>query len=285
MALATAAADGRPSIRHVLLRGIADRGFVFYTNHGSRKGTELAENPRAAFSIYWRELDRQISVTGDVSRVSEEESDAYFATRPREARLGAWASRQSAELASRDELMERFAAFDAEYPGDDVPRPLVLGRLPDRSDHRGVLAGPSAPAPRPVPVRTGGRRLDDPATLAVAGRLRSPMSDDEKLRERIAADMPRADRRARATGAHPVDGLPGLRPRQRSRVRRGDEGDPRGGRRARTPASSSWTAGIPPSSASSPDPRARPPSCSTRTTTCSPRVRSTSGTRRRSSRS
>jgi pyridoxamine 5'-phosphate oxidase len=127
MALATAAADGRPSIRHVLLRGIADRGFVFYTNHGSRKGTELAENPRAAFSIYWREQDRQVSVTGDVSHVSEEESDAYFATRPREARLGAWSSRQSAELGSRDELMERFAAFDAEYPGDEVPRPPFWG--------------------------------------------------------------------------------------------------------------------------------------------------------------
>jgi pyridoxamine 5'-phosphate oxidase len=127
MALATAAADGRPSIRHVLLREIDDRGFVFYTNHGSRKGTELAENPRAAFSIYWRELDRQISVTGDVSRVSEEESDAYFATRPREARLGAWTSRQSTEIGSRDELMRRFAAFDAEFPGDEVPRPSYWG--------------------------------------------------------------------------------------------------------------------------------------------------------------
>jgi pyridoxamine 5'-phosphate oxidase len=127
IALATAAADGRPSIRHVLLRRIEDRSFVFYTNHGSRKGTELAENPRAAFSIYWRELDRQISVTGDASRLSAEESDAYFVTRPREARLGAWASRQSAELRSRDELMERFAAADAQYPGDDVPRPPFWG--------------------------------------------------------------------------------------------------------------------------------------------------------------
>jgi pyridoxamine 5'-phosphate oxidase len=127
IALATASADGRPSIRHVLLRGIEDRGFVFYTNHGSRKGAELDENPHAAFSLYWRELDRQISVMGDVSRVSEEEADAYFATRPREARLGAWASRQSSELRSREELMERFAAFDAAYPGDDVPRPTFWG--------------------------------------------------------------------------------------------------------------------------------------------------------------
>jgi pyridoxamine 5'-phosphate oxidase len=127
MALATASADGRPSIRHVLLRDIGDDGFTFYTNHGSRKGAELAENPRAAFSIYWRELDRQISVTGDVATVSAEGSDAYFATRPREARIGAWASRQSSELASRDELMERFAMFDARYAGDDVPRPPFWG--------------------------------------------------------------------------------------------------------------------------------------------------------------
>jgi pyridoxamine 5'-phosphate oxidase len=127
IALATASPDGRPTVRHVLLRGVDDRGFVFYTNHGSAKARELAENPRAAFSIYWRELDRQISVTGDVERVSDAESDAYFATRPREARHGAWATRQSSELASRDTLMERFAAFDARYPGEDVPRPPFWG--------------------------------------------------------------------------------------------------------------------------------------------------------------
>jgi pyridoxamine 5'-phosphate oxidase len=126
IALATASADGRPSIRHVLLRGI-DEGFVFFTNHGSRKGTELGENPRAAFSIYWRELDRQISVAGDVARVGTEESDAYFATRPREARLGAWASHQSAVLTSREELMDRYAEVDARYPGEDVPRPSFWG--------------------------------------------------------------------------------------------------------------------------------------------------------------
>jgi pyridoxamine 5'-phosphate oxidase len=127
IALATADADGRPSVRHVLLRGIDDRGFVFHTNHGSRKARELRENPRAAFAAYWRELDRQISVVGDVERVSDDESDAYFATRPREARLGAWASRQSSELGSRAELLERYAEFEARYPGDDVPRPPFWG--------------------------------------------------------------------------------------------------------------------------------------------------------------
>jgi pyridoxamine 5'-phosphate oxidase len=127
IALATADADGRPSVRHVLLRGIDDQGFVFHTNHGSRKARELRENPRAAFAAYWRELDRQISVVGDVERVSDDESDAYFATRPREARLGAWASRQSSELGSRAELLERYAEFEARYPGDDVPRPPYWG--------------------------------------------------------------------------------------------------------------------------------------------------------------
>src|SRR5881397_3366432 len=88
MALATTGADGQPSVRHVLLRAATDRGFVFYTNHDSRKGRQLAENPRAAAVFLWRELDRQVSVTGAVERVSEAESDAYFATRPREAQIG-----------------------------------------------------------------------------------------------------------------------------------------------------------------------------------------------------
>jgi pyridoxamine 5'-phosphate oxidase len=127
IALATADAAGRPSVRHVLLRGIDARGFVFYTNRSSRKGRELADDPRAAFSMYWRELDRQISVTGDVERLSDEESDAYFASRPREARLGAWASPQSEELSSRAELLERYAEVEARFAGAEVPRPPFWG--------------------------------------------------------------------------------------------------------------------------------------------------------------
>jgi pyridoxamine 5'-phosphate oxidase len=127
IALATADATGRPSVRHVLLRGIDPRGFVFHTNLGSRKGRELADNPRAAFSLYWRELDRQVSVTGDVERVSDEDSDAYFASRPREARLGAWASPQSEELSSRAELLERFAEAESRFSGQEVPRPPFWG--------------------------------------------------------------------------------------------------------------------------------------------------------------
>lgn len=127
IALATADAGGRPSIRHVLLRGIDADGFVFYTNRRSRKGRELVVNPRAAFALYWRELDRQITVTGNVDAVSDEESDAYFASRPREARLGAWASHQSEPIASRDELLERYADAERRYADGEVPRPSYWG--------------------------------------------------------------------------------------------------------------------------------------------------------------
>ena len=127
IALGTAGADGRPAVRHVLLRGFDDRGFVFYTNLESRKARHLAENPSAAFALLWKELDRQVCVTGSVERATDDESDAYFASRPRDARIGAWASRQSTVLSSRDELMARFTAFDALHPGDEVPRPPFWG--------------------------------------------------------------------------------------------------------------------------------------------------------------
>ncbi len=127
MALATAGADGAPSVRNVLLRGFDERGFTFYTNYASRKARQLDENPRAAFAILWKELDRQVCVTGDVERTSHEESEAYFSTRPREARLGAWASRQSEVIASRAELMTRFTETGDRYPSDDVPLPPFWG--------------------------------------------------------------------------------------------------------------------------------------------------------------
>ena len=127
VALATADAGGRPSVRHVLLRGLDQRGFVFYTNYESRKGRELEGNPRAGMAFYWRELDRQVCATGTVERISREESEAYFRTRPREARLGAWASRQSEVASSREELDARYWEIDARYPGDDVPLPPNWG--------------------------------------------------------------------------------------------------------------------------------------------------------------
>jgi pyridoxamine 5'-phosphate oxidase len=126
VALATADADGRPVVRHVLAKGVDRRGFTFFTNRDSRKGRHLAANPNAALAFLWRELDRQVCVTGAVAPISDAESDAYFATRPREARLGAWASRQSRVVSSRDELEEAFVSADERFPGD-VPRPQHWG--------------------------------------------------------------------------------------------------------------------------------------------------------------
>ena len=127
MGLATADAEGRPSVRHVLLRGLDERGFAFFTNHTSRKGRELAENPHAAIVFLWKELDRQVSASGSVSPLSREESAVYFASRPRAARIGAWASRQSAVLGDREELQARVAAVEARFPADDVPLPEFWG--------------------------------------------------------------------------------------------------------------------------------------------------------------
>jgi pyridoxamine 5'-phosphate oxidase len=127
VALATADAEARPSVRHVLLRAADERGFVFYTNHESRKGRQLAENPRAALVVLWRELDRQVSVTGDVDRVADDEADAYFAERPRGAQIGAWASPQSDVLADRHELERRVAAEEERFHGEEVTRPPHWG--------------------------------------------------------------------------------------------------------------------------------------------------------------
>jgi pyridoxamine 5'-phosphate oxidase len=127
MTLATATPDGRPSARVVLLKGIDERGLAFFTNYESRKAGELDANPRAALVLHWRELHRQVRVVGRVARLTADESDAYFATRPRGSQLGAWASQQSRPLADRAELEARFAALEAEHAGDAVPRPPHWG--------------------------------------------------------------------------------------------------------------------------------------------------------------
>lgn len=127
MAVATAGADGRPSVRHVLLRGLDERGFVFFTNFESRKARHLTANPHAGLVFYWKELDRQVCVTGDVERADDDESDAYFAARPRDAQIGAWASRQSAEIAGRAELDGRVAEIEERFAGEPVPRPTFWG--------------------------------------------------------------------------------------------------------------------------------------------------------------
>jgi pyridoxamine 5'-phosphate oxidase len=134
MAVATADAEGRPSVRHVLLRGIDERGFTFFTNYDSRKGRQLAENPHAGLVFLWKLLDRQVNATGTAERVDPAESDAYFATRPREARLGAWASAQSSVLESREELERRVAEADERFAGTEVPRPPNWGGFVVRPD-------------------------------------------------------------------------------------------------------------------------------------------------------
>jgi pyridoxamine 5'-phosphate oxidase len=127
IALATADASGAPAVRHVLLRGVDARGFVFHTNRTSRKGRHIAENPRAAFTVVWKELDRQVSVTGDARPVDDDESDAYFATRPREAQVGAWASPQSSVLADRAELERSLLDAAARFGDGPVARPPHWG--------------------------------------------------------------------------------------------------------------------------------------------------------------
>ncbi len=123
MTLATATADGRPSARAVLLKGFDARGFVFYTNNQSRKADELAANARAALLFHWKSLGRQIRIEGTVEPATEAEADAYFASRPRISRLGAWASDQSRPLEERPLLERRLAEAEARFPGDDIPRP------------------------------------------------------------------------------------------------------------------------------------------------------------------
>ena len=127
VALATASPDGAPSVRMVLLKGHDERGFVFYTNYGSRKAQEMDANPRASLCFHWAVLERQVRVEGVVERIGSDESFAYYSTRPRGSRIGAWASKQSRPLPARAELEERVRRFDGEYPGDDVPLPPFWG--------------------------------------------------------------------------------------------------------------------------------------------------------------
>jgi pyridoxamine 5'-phosphate oxidase len=127
VALATADAQGRPSVRTVLLRGANERGFVFHTNYDSRKARELTENPHAALCVHWHSLEEQIRIEGPVRQLDDAESDAYFASRPRGSQLGAWASKQSMPLASRETLEEEYRAVERRYEGETVPRPPYWG--------------------------------------------------------------------------------------------------------------------------------------------------------------
>lgn len=137
MTLATASRDGRPAARTVLLKGVDARGFVFFTNFDSRKGQHLRENPQAALLFLWKTLRHQVQakIEGRVERVSDEEADAYFASRPRMSQLGAWASLQSQTLDSREIFEKRLADYEREFAGGEVPRPPHWGGyrvVPDR---------------------------------------------------------------------------------------------------------------------------------------------------------
>lgn len=121
--LATAGADARPSVRTVLLKGFDEHGFVFFTNLRSRKGRQLADNPRAALCFFWQPLFEQVLVEGAVTLVDDAEADAYWATRPREAQIGAWASRQSEPLDTRETLEARVTQYRGKFKNEPVPRP------------------------------------------------------------------------------------------------------------------------------------------------------------------
>ena len=143
----------------VLLKGHDARGFVFYTNRASRKAAELEANPRAAAALYWEPQDRQVRVEGTVEPVSDDESLAYFRTRPRDSRIGAWASPQSRRVASRAELEQRVAEIERRFAGeDDVPLPPFWGGYRIVADDDRVLAGTAEPAPRPRALRAERRR-------------------------------------------------------------------------------------------------------------------------------
>jgi pyridoxamine 5'-phosphate oxidase len=127
MTLATAGADGVPAARIVLLKGFDERGFVFFTDYRSRKGEELAANPRAALVFYWGELERQVRIAGPVARTTAEESEIYFRSRPLGSRLGAWVSHQSRVIPSRAVLEDDLREVEARFSGDDVPLPPHWG--------------------------------------------------------------------------------------------------------------------------------------------------------------
>jgi pyridoxamine 5'-phosphate oxidase len=158
-ALATASADGRPSVRIVLVRNVDERGFVFHTNYNSRKGQELAGNMYAALCFHWPTLEEQIRIEGPVEQLSLEESDAYFAIRPRGSQIGAWARDAGRAL----------SGIRASVRGRRDSAPAVLGRIPRGPQPRGVLVRPSGSAARSNPVHTRREHVADFAPVPLTG--------------------------------------------------------------------------------------------------------------------
>lgn len=125
--LSTCSSTGIPSSRIVLLKGIQDNGFVFFTNYGSRKGKEIEQNPQVSLLFFWKEMERQVRIEGLTKKISMEESDEYFNSRPRESRIGAWSSPQSSPIESREFLQENVLRYEKEFENKEVPRPLNWG--------------------------------------------------------------------------------------------------------------------------------------------------------------
>jgi pyridoxamine 5'-phosphate oxidase len=129
MTLATADKNGKPSSRTVLLKGLDERGFIFYTNYQSRKGRELSQNPNAALTFFWAEIERQICVAGKVKKISRAESENYFQSRPRASQIAAWASDQSSVLKNREALEKKWSELEKKFPGEKIPLPPNWGGL------------------------------------------------------------------------------------------------------------------------------------------------------------
>jgi len=125
--LSTVDGEGRPSSRIVLLKGVDERGFIFFTNYDSRKGREISRNPNVAMTIYWPDQERQVCIAGQATKISRAEAEVYFKSRPRGSRLAAWASHQSEAIENREVLEAHWRELDAKYPGDDVPMPPNWG--------------------------------------------------------------------------------------------------------------------------------------------------------------
>ena len=170
MTLATVDADGLPNARMVLLKGFDERGFVFYTNLDSPKGRELDQTSKAALVFHWKSLNRQVRLRGLVEQVDDAAADAYFATRPRLAQIGAWASKQSAPLESRMAFEKAVALADGQVRGRHGPAPAELVGLPPHAAGHRVLARSALPAARPrrIPPQRAGRAVDQDAALSLS---------------------------------------------------------------------------------------------------------------------
>ena len=168
MAIATIDANGQPDVRMVLLKGVDKRGFVFYTNMGSPKAHALVHDPRAALCFYWDKIDKQVRIRGRAERVSDEEADAYFATRPRLSQIGAWASKQSQPMRGYYELETEVARTVVRFGVGEVPRPPFWSGFRVVPEQIEILETKTLPAPRTDPLHARCQRLAEAMAVSVA---------------------------------------------------------------------------------------------------------------------